>query len=100
MGAEWGRLTMATIEVRAHRGQSSAFTITAGGTRKEIEDAIAERLRSDAELVWEDDPEGINVACISGNNIWRPRRRFSMTGDENNQLLIENKSGPTPDDGE
>jgi hypothetical protein len=89
---------MATIEVRAHRGQSSAFTITitAGATRKEIEDAIAERLRSDKELVWQDDPEGINVACISGNEIWRPRKRFSTIDDGSLQLLIEDKSSVAP----
>ena len=68
---------MAEIEVRAHKGCSLKFTITAGATRKETEGAIAEKLRSDKELVWEDDPEGINVACISGNEIWRPRRQFS-----------------------
>ena len=67
---------MKTVEVMARKGLCAKFTITAGATRKETEDAIAEKLRSDTEIVWIDDGDGVNVACISENEIWRPRRRF------------------------
>jgi hypothetical protein len=53
------------------------FTIP-DGTRPETEEAIADRLRSDQELVWEDDPKGVRAVCVSGNNVWRPRRRFLL----------------------
>jgi hypothetical protein len=48
------------------------------GTRPETEEAIADRLRSDQDLVWEDDPQGVKVVCVAGNNVWRPRRRFLL----------------------
>jgi hypothetical protein len=89
--------TMTTIEVRAHKGSSTKFTVP-NGTRLEIQNAIAERLCSDKELVWEDDPEGINVAVIA-NIPWRPRRRFFLT-DENRPLLIEDKSSDALPNGE
>jgi hypothetical protein len=48
------------------------------GTRPEIEKAIADRLRSDEALNWEDDPDGARAVCVSGNNVWRPRRHFKL----------------------
>jgi hypothetical protein len=66
---------MATYEVRAQKQCNANFTITAD-SRKEAEDAIAEKLRPNAELVWTDDPKGVNAVCISQNEIWRIRRRF------------------------
>jgi hypothetical protein len=71
---------MAEIEVLAHKTSTAKFTITAD-SRPEAEKAIAERLRSNKELVWTDDSERINVDCIWSNNIWRPRRRFSASND-------------------
>jgi hypothetical protein len=64
------------VEVRAHKGSTTNFTVPSG-TRKEIESAIAEKLRSDKELVWTDDSKGISVACIGDDEIWKPQRRFS-----------------------
>jgi hypothetical protein len=70
---------MATIKVLAHKSSTTEFTITAA-SRPEAEEAIADRLRSTEEIIWLDDPEGINVDVIWDNNIWRPRRRFFPTG--------------------
>jgi hypothetical protein len=89
---------MGNIEVRAHKGSSTKFTVP-NGTRREIESAIADKFRSDKELVWEDDPEGISVAVI-GNIPWRPRRRFFLTDDGSRSLMIEDKSADAPPDGE
>ena len=80
---------MAIIEVLAHKGSTAKFTVTAG-TRKEAEQAIADKLRSDTELVWTDDPDGVNIDCIWGNDVWRPRRRF----------LIEDQSAAARSNGE
>jgi hypothetical protein len=66
---------MTMAEVLAHKTCTAKFTVP-DGTRLEIEKAIAERLRSGQEVVWEDDPVGVNVDVLSGNNIWRPRKRF------------------------
>jgi hypothetical protein len=52
------------------------------GTRAEIEATIADRLRSDNELVWEDDPKGVRTVCVSANDVWRPRRRFVLNKNE------------------
>jgi hypothetical protein len=82
---------MATIKVLAHKSSTAPFEVTAD-SRKEAEQAIAERLLPDKELVWNDDPEGINVVCIMGNEIWRPRRRFFLTNDGSRPLMIEDKS--------
>ena len=61
----------------------------ADGTRSDIEIYIENWLRTEAQaIVWEDDPDGIKVVCVSGNTVWRPRRRFQL----NNQLLIAGKS--------
>ena len=49
---------MKTIEVIASKKSTTKFTITAA-TRPEAEQAIAEKLRSDKELVWENDPQGM-----------------------------------------
>jgi hypothetical protein len=87
---------MATINVIAHKGCSANFTANAGPDRKEIEESIAEKLRTDKDIVWGDEPEGINVACISVYGFWRPRRRFFTTDDVDSQLLIEDKSETTP----
>ena len=70
-----GSVTVAIIEVLAHKTSTTKFAVKAT-TRKEAEQAIADKLRSDKELVWADDPDGINVDCIWGNDVWRPRRRF------------------------
>ena len=71
---------MADIEVIAHKkGSSTKFTVP-NGTNSEIEKAIAERLRSDLELVWEDDPGGIKVDLRIGNKTLRPRWRFLNMG--------------------
>jgi hypothetical protein len=60
----------------------------ADGDRSAIEAEIEIWLRLAQEIVWEDDPEGIKVVCVSRNSVWRPRRKFRI----NNQLLIEGKS--------
>jgi hypothetical protein len=45
---------VAIIEVLAHKSSTAKFTVTAG-SRKEAEQAIADKLRSDIELVWTDE---------------------------------------------
>jgi hypothetical protein len=51
---------MKMTEVNAIANKSSTVTFNVpSGTRSEIENAVAERLRSDAALVWNDSPEGI-----------------------------------------
>ena len=92
--------TKGEVEIFANKGLSTKFTVP-NGTRPEIESAIAEMLRPDKGLVWEDDGEGIRTACISPNAVWRPRRRFFETDDEDSPLLIEDKSeAPAKDGGE
>jgi hypothetical protein len=77
---------MTTIKVLASQRRTTAFEVTAI-SRKEAEAAIAERLRSDTKLVWEDGVEGINVACIWGNDTWRPRARFFLTDAQTHPLI-------------
>jgi hypothetical protein len=74
---------VAKIKVIARKDCMATFTIT-DGTRKEVENSIADKLRSDTEIVWVDDPEGIRAACIrdQDNDVWRPRRRFTLNKDE------------------
>ena len=86
---------MSTIEVIAEKLSIVTFTVP-NGTRPEIESAIAERLRSESELVWTDSPNGIRVVCLSPNGVWRPRRRFFPTDDGSPQLVIEDKTEPRP----
>lgn len=66
---------MILVDVIAHRTSVARFAVPSG-TKKEVEDAIAEKIRSGDEVVWADDPEGINVVCVLNTDIWRPRRRF------------------------
>jgi len=80
---------MPTIKVLAHKGSTAAFEVAAT-TRPEAEEAIAAKLRE--ELIWTDDPEGVNVDVIWDNKLWRPRKRFSPTDAQSRQLQIENKS--------
>ena len=69
------KIVMATTEVIARNGQIAKFSIPTG-PRKEMEEVIANKLRS---IVWADDDGGINVVCISDNNdVWRPRRKFFL----------------------
>jgi hypothetical protein len=77
-------MAVKTIEVIASKKSTTKFTITAA-SRPEAEQAIADRLRSDKELIWEDSPEGINAACISGSDVWRPRRRFFHNEDNGSE---------------
>jgi hypothetical protein len=66
------------VQVIARSGNIAKFTVPAG-TRKEVEVAIADKLRTDTEIVRADDSGGVTVVCISeGNDVWRPRRRFVM----------------------
>ena len=81
---------MSTVEVIARNGTISRFAVK-DGSRKAIEDAIAEKLK-DKELVWKDDEGGISVVCVRGNDIWKPRRRFFLIDYDNPSLLIEDKS--------
>jgi hypothetical protein len=74
-------------DVIATKTVTVRFSVT-DGTRSDIEIYIDTWLRSEQEIVWEDAPEGIKVVCVSGNTIWRPRKRFQL----NNQLLIEDES--------
>jgi hypothetical protein len=74
-------------DIIASKTVSVRFTVS-DGTRSDIEIYIDTWLRSEQEIVWKDDPEGIKVVCVSGNTVWRPRRRFQL----NNHLLIEDKS--------
>jgi hypothetical protein len=83
------------VEVWAHKSSSTKFTVP-NGTRPEIENAIAERLRS--EILWEDDPVGINVQVILNNKPLSIRRRFK-TDAVDRPLLIEDKSEAVPTDG-
>ena len=83
------------VEVIARNGTIARFTVK-DGSRKEIEDAIAEKLKN-KEVVWEDDEGGISVICVRGNDIWKPRRRFFLTEDGSNPPLIEDKSESLPD---
>jgi hypothetical protein len=74
-------------DIIASKTVSVRFTVS-DGTRSDIEAYIENWLRTeDQAIVWKDDPEGIKVVCVSGNTVWRPRRRFSL----NKQLLIEGK---------
>jgi hypothetical protein len=68
-------------QVLAHKSSTATFTIP-NGARVEMENAIADKLRSDTELVWNDDPEGVSVDVISPNGVWRPRRRFFLSKDD------------------
>jgi hypothetical protein len=86
---------MNTVEVIAEKLSTVTFPVR-NGTRPEIENAIADRLRSETQLVWIDSPNGIRVVCLSPNGVWRPRRRFFLTDDGNPPLLIEGKSEPRP----
>jgi hypothetical protein len=72
---------MSDVTVIAHKTSTVTFTVPSG-TRPEIEDAIAERLRSDTELVWIDSPEGIKVDCLCQDTVWKPRRRFHMGNED------------------
>jgi hypothetical protein len=71
------------IKVFAHKGVTAELNVTVptADDRKAIEEAIEQTLRSDKELVWGDDPEGVNVDVVSGNKFWRPRRRFFPNGE-------------------
>jgi hypothetical protein len=89
---------MPIIKVLASQRRTTAFEVTAN-SRKDAEASIAERLRSDTELVWKDGHEGINVACIWGNDTWRPRARFFLTDDGSHPLQIEDKSAAAPTNG-
>lgn len=75
---------MNAIEVLAHKSCMVKFAVIAA-SRPEAEQAIEDKLRSDKELVWIDDPDGINADCIWNNNIWRPRRRFAIGRDDGGQ---------------
>jgi hypothetical protein len=86
---------MSAVEVIAEKLSTVTFPVR-NGTRPEIENAIADRLRSDVELVWIDSTNGIRTVCISINGVWRPRRRFFLTDDGNPPLLIGDKSEPRP----
>jgi hypothetical protein len=86
---------MPTIKVLAHKASTAAFEVTAD-SRKDAEAAIAERLRSDSELIWNNDSDGINVDVIWDNNIWRPRARFFLVDDQSRKLLIEDNSEARP----
>jgi hypothetical protein len=72
---------MSDVTVIAHKTSTVTFTVTSG-TRLEIENAIAERLRSDTELVWIDSPEGVKVDCLHQDTVWKPRRRFHVKNEE------------------
>ncbi len=72
---------MPTIDVIVSKVVTVRFSVP-DGSRPETEEAIAERLRSDQDLVWEDDPEGVKAVCVSGNSVWRPRRRFFTSKDD------------------
>jgi hypothetical protein len=85
------------VEVWAQKLASTKFTVPTG-TRPQIENAIAERFRSDKELVWEDYPEGISVEVMLYPKGWKIRRRFFTLDDENRPLLIEDKSDNTSDE--
>jgi hypothetical protein len=82
-------------EILAHKTCTAKFTIP-DSTRPEMEKAITERLRLGEDIIWEDDPEGINVDVISRNKAFKIRKRFSKNGDDTQQLLIENKSSEAP----
>jgi hypothetical protein len=72
---------MTDIKVVYHKRVSATGSVP-DGTRKEIEEAIADTLRSKSkELVWEDSLDGIHVDCVKGNDTWRPRRRFFLNGE-------------------
>jgi hypothetical protein len=86
---------MSTVKIIAEKLSTVSFTVP-NGTRPEIENAIAERLRTDAELVWIDSANGSRAVCISPNEVWRPRRRFFLTDDGNPPLLIEDQSAARP----
>jgi hypothetical protein len=61
---------MSDVTVIAHKTSTVTFNVPAG-TRTDIEDSIAERLRSDTELVWKDSPEGIKVDCLYQDTVWK-----------------------------
>jgi hypothetical protein len=73
---------MPEYEVRAQRILGTSFKILAA-SRGEAEDAIAEKLRSDKELVWTDDSTGIKVSLSIGHELpKRPRRKYSLNDGE------------------
>ena len=68
-------MTNNRIQVLAHRGQTAEFTVPNGISRKEVEAAIAEKLRSNEGIVWINDPEGlVNVDTIRNKKGWKPQR--------------------------
>jgi hypothetical protein len=67
------------VVARDDRIRISEFTVPAG-TRKEIEAAIAEKLRS-SEVEWKERSKGVKVVCTHDDDIWRPRKRFTVNDD-------------------
>jgi hypothetical protein len=69
-------------EVRFHKHCYAKSTIKAG-TRSEMEKAIEGKLRPDADLEWEDGPEGIDAEVIPPiGKGWKIRRRFFKDGED------------------
>jgi hypothetical protein len=61
-------MTMTEVKMIAHKTTTATFTVPSG-TRSEIENSIAERLRSGPALVWRDSPD-IKVDCLYQNVVW------------------------------
>jgi hypothetical protein len=72
---------MKTVQIIAHKATIARFTVD-NGSRKEIEEEIAAKFLS-GEIDWKDNEDsGINVTCVKGNEIWRPRRRFFLSKED------------------
>jgi hypothetical protein len=69
-------------DIIASKTVTVRFSVT-DGDRSAIEAAIEIWLRTkDQEIVWEDDPKGVRTVCVSGNDVWRPRKRFLLNKNE------------------
>jgi hypothetical protein len=77
------------VVARDDRVRVAKFTVPVG-TRKEIEAAIAQKLRS-GEVEWSDVPKGVKVMCCHNDDIWQPRARFLQTDDVSAPKLIEDQ---------
>jgi hypothetical protein len=64
--------------VLVHKTCTATFTVD-DGPRREIQKAIAEKLRTGEGVTWEDGPEGISVTVIWPHDTWNIRKRFSIS---------------------
>jgi hypothetical protein len=70
-----------TVRVILHN-QCTATIEIKDASQPDMEQEIAQRLRSPEPLPWTNDPEGIKADIILQTRVLRPRRRFILNNDE------------------